>query len=109
MANTLKNKISLSNRNSGTIFVWLGKIINPQKNWIILIIIFIILILTSLGFDFNYYQQIVSGDMYVDINRADLSIQSLKKNELQNILDNFEAKKTSIATLKAKNLVDPSI
>ncbi len=109
MINTSKNKISLSNRGSGILFAWLGKIINPQKNWIILIIIFTILILISLGFDFNYYQQIASGDMYVDINRADLSIQNLKKDELQKILDNFETKKTSIATLKAKNLVDPSI
>ena len=47
--------------------------------------------------------------MYVDVNRSDVAIESLKKSDLQKILDNFDNKKTIITTLKIKNLVDPSI
>ena len=83
--------------------------LNPKRDWNILIIIFIILLVISVGFDFYMYQQIVSGDMYVSVNKNDLVIENLKSSDLQRILNNFETKKTNMTTLKLKNLVDPSI
>ena len=85
------------------------KIVNPKRDWIILIILFFVFILAAVRFDFYLYQQIVSGDMYVSVSRDDLVIENLKSNDLQKILDTFEAKKSKIMTLKLENLVDPSI
>lgn len=85
------------------------KIINPKKHWGMLIILFIFLIITSIGFDFYMYQKIVSGDMYINVTRSELVIENLKTNDLQNILNNFESKTIKIANLKLENLVDPSI
>lgn len=85
------------------------KIVNPKRDWNILIIIFIIFIIASVGFDFYMYQQITSGDMYISVNKNELTIENLKSLDLKKILDNFETKKSMIMTLKLENLVDPSI
>jgi hypothetical protein len=55
------------------------------------------------------YQHIVSGDMYISVNKEDLVVENLNSNDLQKILDNFENKKSNIMNLKLENLVDPSI
>jgi hypothetical protein len=86
-----------------------GKIVNPKREWFIIIIFSIVLILISVGFDAYMYTQIVSGEMYVSVKRSDLTIENLKTGALQNILNDFENKKAIIKTLKIGNLVDPSI
>lgn len=86
-----------------------GKIFNPMRDWNIIIILTIVFIIASVGFDIYMYAQIVSGEMYVSVNRGDLTIESLKTSNLQSILNDFENKKSIITTLKIENLVDPSI
>jgi len=86
-----------------------NKIVNPKRDWKILLTLLIIFILISLGFDFYMYRQIVNGDMYISVKREELVIENLKSNDLQKILNNFETKKTNITTLKMENLIDPSI
>ncbi len=108
MENPSKN-IKISNNTQASKKFWSSKIIKPKRDWRSILVISITLLIFALGFDFYIYEQISSGEMYVNVNRADLSVQSLMKNELQKILDAFEAKKQVITTLKVKNLVDPSI
>jgi hypothetical protein len=108
MNNISKTKIKTNNSFLEEISLS-GKIVNPKRDWNILIILFVILIIASIGFDAYMYQQIVSGDMYVSVKREELVIEDLKTTELQKILDNFEAQKARITTLKIQNLVDPSI
>ena len=108
MTNIEKNKISFNDSLSKTVFLS-EKIVRPKRDWRILVILFAVFLIVSIGFDFYMYQQVSSGDMYVDVNRSDVAIESLKKSDLQKILDNFDNKKTIITTLKIKNLVDPSI
>ena len=91
-------KVSLSSR-----------IENPKRDWGILIVFFFILILISVGFDMYMYQKIVSGDMYISVKREELVIESLKSKDLQKILENFQAKKSAITTLKVESMVDPSL
>ncbi|MFH0755292.1 MAG: hypothetical protein V1910_01320 [bacterium] len=86
-----------------------GKIINPKRDWRILIILFIIFVAISVIFDFYMYQQIKSGDMYVNVNKTELIIENLKSNDLQTILDNFENKKIKTETFKMENKSDPSL
>ena len=108
MNNNPQTKLLASDSLSKSMFLF-GNIVNPKREWGILIILFVIFIVASIGFDFYMYQQIVSGDMYISVKREDLVIENLKSNDLQKILDNFETKKAKITTLKLENLVDPSI
>lgn len=88
---------------------FLERIVSPKRDWGILLIIFSILVIASVVFDFYMYQKIVSGDMYVSVKKDELVIESLKSSELKNITDNFESKAVNITKLKLENLVDPSI
>lgn len=88
---------------------FLENIVSPKRDWSILLIIFSVLIIISIGFDFYMYQKIVSGDMYVSVKKDELMVETLKSNDLKNITDNFEFKKSNITKLKLENLVDPSI
>ena len=107
MAN-VKNKTVVDVRKPKEKFLS-GKIVNPKRDWIILVILFVVLILSSIGFDADMYLKIVSGDMYVSVTRADLVIENLKTDALQKIVNNFAEKKTNMINLKLVNLVDPSI
>ena len=85
------------------------KRINPERDWKILTFFFIVLIILSIGFDAYIYEKIVSGDMYVNVQKNELMIENLKKDDLKKILDNFEAKKANFPNLKLQKLVDPSL
>ena len=108
MNNNSKNKLIYTDSHSESSF-FSKNIVNPKRDWNILIILFGIFIIASIGFDFNMYQQIVGGDMYISLKREELIIENLKSSDLKKILDNFETKKSMILTLKLENLVDPSI
>lgn len=85
------------------------KFVNPKRDWMILLILLSIFIVSSMGFDYYMYEKIVSGDMYISVKREDLTIESLKSGDLKKVLDIFEMKKINITKLKLENLVDPSI
>ncbi len=90
-------------------FIWSEKLVNPKREWEILVIVFAIFILSAIAFDFYMYRQIVGGDMYVSVKKEEVTVEKLKSTELQKILSNFEIKKSKIMTQKLENLVDPSI
>ncbi len=108
MNNIVKNKILPNNYRFKPIKLS-GKIVNPKRDWNILIISFVVLILASIGFDSYMYWQIVNGDMYISVKKEELVIENLKSGDLQKISDIFDGKKSKTATLKLGNLVDPSI
>ncbi len=85
------------------------KIINPKREWILLLAFFTILAVSSVVFDFVMYQKISSGEMYISIDRSELNIEVLKTDELKKLINDFEARKVMVASLKTENLVDPSI
>ena len=85
------------------------KIINPKRDWMLLLAFFLILIISFILFDFFMYKKISSGEMYISINRSDLNIEVLKTAALKKLIDSFEAKKETVASLKVQNLIDPSI
>lgn len=72
------------------------KIVNPKRDWNILIFFFIIFILISVIYDYYIYQKITKGEIYISINKEDLVIENLKSDDLQKILDNFEIKENNI-------------
>ncbi len=85
------------------------KIINPKREWMLLLAFFLILIISFVSFDFITYKKISSGEMYISINRLDLNIEVLKTDALKKLIDNFESRKAKITSLKVENLIDPSL
>ena len=108
MNNSPKIKLPSNNPSAKTIHLS-GKIVNPRRDWNILIILFFVFILASIGFDLYMYLQIKSGDMYISVNKSELTIENLKSADLKKILDKFESKKVIITTLKLEKLIDPSL
>ena len=85
------------------------KIINPKREWTILLIFFSLMLLAFLLFDEITYQKISSGEMYISVNKSELNIEVLKVDELKKLINDFELKKEKIAALRIMNLIDPSI
>lgn len=85
------------------------EIVNPKRDWRILLILLLVFIIFAAWFDFYVYQQIVSGDMYVSVKRDELVTEQLKVNDLKNIFNHYKNEKDNVLNIKMVNLVDPSI
>ena len=86
-----------------------NKIINPRRDWIILIVLFLIMIISAIIFDASFYTKISNGDMYVSVSREELNLENLKTGDLKKLIEDFESKKEIISNLKIKYLIDPSL
>ena len=84
-------------------------VVNPKREWAILVILFSCMITVSFVFDAYLYNQIVSGDMYISVNKDELVLENLKTNEIKKLLANFELKADKIRNLKIEKLIDPSL
>ena len=85
------------------------KKINPNRDWVVLLIIFGILLISTIVFNFYFYINISNGDMYINVSREELVLKSLKIDSLKKVVDNFESKKEIISKLKVEYIIDPSI
>lgn len=85
------------------------EIINSRRDWCILILLFVIFIISVSIFDFSMYRKTVSGDMYVSVQRNELTIEDLKIDNIEKVLKIFEDKKDLVNTLKIEKVVDPSL
>ncbi len=104
------NKIKLPTTDSLSKPALLSRdIVNPKRDWNILIIFLAILVATSVFFDIHMYKTLVKEDMYISVDKTELTIEKLKSDDLEKILNNFKAKKSVVANLKLENLIDPSI
>ena len=85
------------------------KVVKPQRDWKVLLGIFLIMIVSVAAFDASLYNRIADGEMYVSVTRAELNLQSLNTNGLENVVNDFQLKQENITTMKEENLVDPSL
>lgn len=85
------------------------EIVNPKRDWMILLGLLTIFIIAAIAFDGYMYRKIVSGDMYVSVKREELVVEDLKTSDLDKIILNFNSKRVNISNLKLENLTDPSI
>lgn len=86
-----------------------AKIINPRRDWSILLGLCVSFIIFAIAFDYCMYRKTVNGDMYVSIKKEELTVEDLKINDIKNILSVFENKTNIINNLKIEKLVDPSL
>ena len=84
-------------------------IVHPKRDWMILLLLLCIMLVSALIYDAFLYQDIASGEMYVSVAKNELQLQSINSARLQKVVDIFEAKKAITAGLKAQKLIDPSI
>ena len=99
---SLKNPISNS-------FFERNRVVNPRRDWYILVLTFTILIVIIVVFDYNMYKRIIGEEMYVAVKSNELVIENLKFDDFKKITDNFEVKKAKLVSSKLENLIDPSI
>lgn len=85
------------------------KIINPYRDWMILLVVFFIMICFFVLFDILTYHKIIKGEMYVSVLKEELTFIKLEKEKLQAIVDLFKEKEDFISNIKIKKLIDPSI
>lgn len=84
-------------------------LIKPCRDWRLLIISFLIMLVVSITFDFLTYQKIVKDEMYVSVVKEELVLVELKDKELEDIVSDFEKKREYISEIKIIDLLDPSI
>ena len=85
------------------------KIVNPCRDWVVLVVLLLIMIVSSITFDFITYQKIVRGEMYISVKKEELTLVNLEKDKINIILDNFQQKKDYISKIKIESIIDPSI
>ncbi len=83
--------------------------VNPKREWILLVILFSCMVAASFVFDAYLYHQIVSGDMYISVNKNELVLENLKTDEIKKLLANFELKAEKLKNLRIEKLIDPSL
>lgn len=109
----MNNNTNNTKKNTAELFsdslISSSKLIKPKRDWCILVSIFTILILIVLIFDFYMYKKTVSGDMYVSVQRNELTIEDLKVNEIEKILKKFDDRKNIVNNLKIEKVSDPSL
>jgi len=108
MKNTDKKEITNYESISKRIALF-RQFVNPNRDWIVLLIFIFVLLLSSLYFDYNIYRKTTTGDMYISVAKDELVIENLKTDQIQNILNIFQDKKNQIKNLKLEKLVDPSL
>lgn len=86
-----------------------NKIINPKRDWIILLILFFVMIAGALSYDAIIYKNIANGEMYVSVPENELQLQSIDSVTLQNVVNDFESRQATISGMKIKKLIDPSL
>jgi len=85
------------------------KLINPNREWRIILVIIFFIIIGTIFYDIYTYMQISSGEMYISVKKEELIIENLKENQLKKVVNSFEQKIEISSSSKLENLPDPSI
>lgn len=86
-----------------------NEIVHPRRDWIVLLVVFLVMLLGAAAYDLSIHQDIASGEMYVSVDKTDLKLQSVNTKALENVVNDFESKRAEMSGLKMQKLVDPSL
>jgi hypothetical protein len=98
-----KNKIYLAIKN------FYGETINPNRDWSIIIVIFIVSVIFFCIINFFIYKNTNSKELFIDISKDNIVIKKVKDNDLENVIGVFEKRKLESSSIKTLKVVDPSI
>lgn len=86
-----------------------GESINPHRDWCLLIIIFSLLMVFMISFNYKIYQITNSKELFVDISKEQITIKKIREKDMKNVLSVFEERKNNFESIRALKLVDPSL
>ena len=104
----IKNFFKTNTNTSNNLYLS-KKIINPFRDWLILIALFTVMIIYFVVFDSLTYNKIIKGEMYISVEKEELTFVKLNREELKSIIDKFEGKKDYVSKMKIELLSDPSM
>ena len=83
--------------------------VHPQRDWEILILVFIIAVIFAIAYDYDLYNDISTGEMFVSAESDGVAFEKLNTSGLNKVIDTFEIKDAAYNELKKTSLVDPAI
>mgnify|MGYP001566676127 CR=1 FL=1 len=87
------------------------KEINFQRDWRVVVAIFILLSIVAVSFGVYAYREINQGDFFNNPNKEEIIIESIDRSELAKAIEFYDSKKRIFQEVKSKKpeIVDPSL
>lgn len=111
-----KNKMKNFKKNIGKFFrkkrgVFVPKEINPHRDLMVVITIFILSSIVAMLFGVYMYREINRGGFFVDTNKEEILIESIDRSELTKAVEFYELKEKIFQEVKSKKpeIIDPSL
>jgi len=89
--------------------VFWGESINPKRDWVILLIAFVFLIICFAILNFRIYKVTSSRELFIDISKEEIVVDKVKTEEMKSAVSKFEERQMQFNSLKPVRLIDPSI
>ncbi len=83
--------------------------INPKRDWAIILISFIVLLLGIIFYDYQFYKKVSNGEMFISVNKEELKLESLNIDELNKVIKYYDEKSKYTSEFKSASSVDPSL
>ncbi len=84
-------------------------IINPRRDWIILMVISATIFLGAIFYDYSFYKRVSTGEMYISVNKDELTLEALNVDELKKILQLYKDKSDFTSQFQTMHSIDPSL
>ncbi len=86
-----------------------GEAINPRRDWIIIVTVFIILVISVCLINYKIFLETNSKELFIDISKESIVIRKVKDKDMQALITRFEEKKSQFNSIKFTRLIDPSL
>ncbi len=85
-------------------------ILNPQRDWFVVLVIFIFLVIVVSIYSVSFFLQINNYDDIFTIEKKEQQIEFVNRDELLNIVETYQQKEQKFEALKNNRpkFVDPS-
>lgn len=84
-------------------------IVNPFRDWKIIMIISVVIFLVLLSLDLYLYMRSAGGSMFVSGSKIEETLGRLDKINLNKVIDYFKAKEDTKLEMKKTSIIDPSL
>jgi hypothetical protein len=102
-------KIDKNNNLISSDFCISSKYINPLRDWVSIIFVSLMLVICSIIFDYFMYKKVSISDMYISIEQNELILEKLNKDDISQLLTDFNKRIEYISKSKIQKVIDPSM
>ena len=103
--------MTIFNKNKESNFVkdfW-GDNINPKRDWIILLFVFVLLFIIFGLVNFKIYKTTSSDEFFIDISKDKIVVDKVEEKKIESAISIFEEKRSLFDSVKTSKLIDPSL